>query len=617
MSRMLGSMIILAVLFSMLCSSIVVHEANASTIDQTIYIRTDGSVDPSTAPIQRNGDVYTLTDDLSPFWLGSTLLVIERSNMTLNGAGHSFSVGGNPNFFTLAVGVVGMSNVTIMNLTVTGFTCCIFLTSCLNITLTGNVLEPWWWSDGEGDLFSRYGRGGPAIDLTATSNSTIVENYITRGIEFTPENASNYNHIFHNNFQFQPAYWSYSFEVSGNNFWDNGYPSGGNYWDWHTTADVFSGPYQNESGSDGIVDTPVTVSGGNVDHYPLVVPREPYAYGPTASFSVPSSVLPPLLPAREPVKFDASTSTPGWNGTQVMLIKEYRWDFGDSNVTSIFPPFSTAYPIVFHAYHDPGTFKPTLTVIDGEGLNSSTSQTVHVFMATLVSILTTSPSSLVGYKVVISGRLCNVWGDSLKDQTVVLSYIFGGIEDWIPITSATTDSLGNYQAVWIPTATGSFTVKASWAAPQDSAWVGATNSTTLSSVAYDSKYVFAVESNSTIQELAFNATSRELGFTATGSNGTRGYARVTVPRSLVADSRNIKAYMDGGPTSCGITSNDDSYILVLSYTDSTHTVTINLGSMSTPLFDTPLGKLVALGIPITAIIAVIIVYGVRKKHRNH
>jgi hypothetical protein len=611
MSRMLGSMIILAILFSMLYPSTIVHETKASTINQTIYIRADGSVDPSTAPIQRNGDVYTLTDDLSPQYRG-TLFIIERNNMTLNGAGHSLSISAYPYSYSLAIGVEGMSNVTIMNLTITGFTSCISLTSCLNITLTGNILEPWWWEDGNDLEFDQFGRGGPAIDLAGTSNSTIVDNYITRGILFEPANASNYNHLFHNNFQFQPAYWRYSFEVSGNNSWDDGYPSGGNYWNWHTSPDVFSGPYQNESGSDGIVDTPVTASAGNVDHYSLVVPREPYAYGPAARFSVPPSVL----LAREPVKFDASTSTPGWNGTQVILIREYRWDFGDGNVTSIFPPFSTVYPIIFHAYHDAGTFKPALTVIDQEGTNSSTSETVQVFMATVVSISTTSASSLVGYNLVISGRLCvNIWGDSLKDQTVVLSYIFSGAEDWVPITSAITDSLGGYQVVWIPTATGSFTVKATWTG--NSTWFGATNSITYSSLAYGSQYVFTVESNSTVQELSFNATNRELSFTAAGSNGTQGYARVTVPRSLVGDSRSIKAYLDDAPTSFGITSNDDSYVLSLSYTHSTHTVTINLGSISTPLLDTPLGKLVALGIPITAIITVIIVYAVRKKHRNN
>jgi len=34
------------------------------------------------------------------------------------------------------------------------------------------------------------------------------------------------------------------------NFWHNGYPSGGNYWSDYNGTDFFSGPYQNETGSD-------------------------------------------------------------------------------------------------------------------------------------------------------------------------------------------------------------------------------------------------------------------------------------------------------------------------------------------------------------------------------
>ncbi|UCH31693.1 MAG: right-handed parallel beta-helix repeat-containing protein [Candidatus Bathyarchaeota archaeon] len=51
------------------------------------------------------------------------------------------------------------------------------------------------------------------------------------------------------------------------NLWDNGYPSGGNYWSNHNASDMFSGPYQNESGSDGIADTPYYQ-----DQYPLMAP---------------------------------------------------------------------------------------------------------------------------------------------------------------------------------------------------------------------------------------------------------------------------------------------------------------------------------------------------------
>lgn len=57
----------------------------------TIYIRADGSIDPTTAPIQRNGDMYTLTDNITSDFDG---IMIERNNMTLDGAGYTVEGGG-------------------------------------------------------------------------------------------------------------------------------------------------------------------------------------------------------------------------------------------------------------------------------------------------------------------------------------------------------------------------------------------------------------------------------------------------------------------------------------------------------------------------------------------
>jgi parallel beta-helix repeat protein len=53
------------------------------------------------------------------------------------------------------------------------------------------------------------------------------------------------------------------------NIWDNGYPSGGNYWDTYEGADNYNGPGQNETGSDGIGDTSCKITPANVDRYPL------------------------------------------------------------------------------------------------------------------------------------------------------------------------------------------------------------------------------------------------------------------------------------------------------------------------------------------------------------
>ena len=53
---------------------------------ETIYIRADGSIDPLTAPIQRDGNFYTLTGDISSDYDG---IVIEKDGVTLDGGGYT------------------------------------------------------------------------------------------------------------------------------------------------------------------------------------------------------------------------------------------------------------------------------------------------------------------------------------------------------------------------------------------------------------------------------------------------------------------------------------------------------------------------------------------------
>lgn len=54
------------------------------------------------------------------------------------------------------------------------------------------------------------------------------------------------------------------------NKWDNGYPIGGNYWSNYAGADTMSGPFQNVTGGDGIIDNAFNIAANNRDNYPLV-----------------------------------------------------------------------------------------------------------------------------------------------------------------------------------------------------------------------------------------------------------------------------------------------------------------------------------------------------------
>ncbi|MEM3458527.1 MAG: NosD domain-containing protein [Candidatus Bathyarchaeia archaeon] len=78
------------------------------------------------------------------------------------------------------------------------------------------------------------------------------------------------NTFFHNNFINNEK--QIIFQAHGGHVWDDGYPSGGNYWSDYAGVDFYSGPYQNETGSDGIGDTPYIIDANNVDNYPLMGP---------------------------------------------------------------------------------------------------------------------------------------------------------------------------------------------------------------------------------------------------------------------------------------------------------------------------------------------------------
>lgn len=76
--------------------------------------------------------------------------------------------------------------------------------------------------------------------------------------------------FYHNNFIDNPHQaWLYG---TNSNSWDNGYPSGGNFWSNYTGVDFMSGRYQNVTGSDGLGDTPIVLAEENVDNYPLMSP---------------------------------------------------------------------------------------------------------------------------------------------------------------------------------------------------------------------------------------------------------------------------------------------------------------------------------------------------------
>jgi uncharacterized membrane protein len=82
----------------------------------------------------------------------------------------------------------------------------------------------------------------------------------------------NNNTIYHNEFVSNTQQVSQGPADASLNVWDNGYPSGGNYWTDYTGFDQYKGAAQNVAGADDIGDTPYTTGmvGTNKDDYPFM-----------------------------------------------------------------------------------------------------------------------------------------------------------------------------------------------------------------------------------------------------------------------------------------------------------------------------------------------------------
>ena len=80
----------------------------------TVYIRADGSIDPPDAPIQRDGNVYTLTGNIASSADG---IVVERDNIVIDGAGYTLQGTGSGR----GIDLYGRKNVTVQNTRIDNF----------------------------------------------------------------------------------------------------------------------------------------------------------------------------------------------------------------------------------------------------------------------------------------------------------------------------------------------------------------------------------------------------------------------------------------------------------------------------------------------------------------
>ena len=231
---------------------------------QVIHIKSDGSIYPPNAPIQKNGYSYVLTDDIIADSAG---ISIERDNIILDGAGHLIQplphiVG------QYGISLIDKTNVTIKNVRIRSFFFHIELSNSANNTIAKNMLIG---SEYPTLVLGQLATVELGLYLWGSTNNSISGNEVANTYTGISLESSPNNKFYHNNLINNTEH--VHIELSGyTNVWDDGYPSGGNYWSDYAGIDVCNGPNQHLSGSDGIDDTPYIIDADNTDHYPLMGP---------------------------------------------------------------------------------------------------------------------------------------------------------------------------------------------------------------------------------------------------------------------------------------------------------------------------------------------------------
>ena len=260
-----------------------------------ICIRSDGSVDPATAPIQHVGNAYKILANIN-----NTSLVVEKNNIVLDGQGFKLGSG----IYASGQAAINLTctNVTVMNFHITGWQVGVLgvfdgntivgnnftqngydlAIYANNYKVTGNYLG----SErivGNNNIISQNIislRGYTSGFWISSSSGTIIEaNDITLTKEttsFISTDNGNFQ-VYHNNFVnievntggaflFIISYPQQTTDSSPP--WDNGYPSGGNYWSDYASRY----PNATEIDSSGIGNTPYvnSVAPVVIDRYPLI-----------------------------------------------------------------------------------------------------------------------------------------------------------------------------------------------------------------------------------------------------------------------------------------------------------------------------------------------------------
>ena len=229
----------------------------------SIQFSSDNSVSGNT--IVANGTGIIILRGGSSSVSGNTIIARE------NGIALSYSsnnnVGGNnitkttPGWFAIEL-TRSSNNIIIGNILVSNTYCVGLSDNSDSNIITGNTITA------SKNVTYPYPLISYGITLGWSSHNSITENTLTNndyGIHL--DSLSSDNKFYHNNF-INNTNSAHGWTNGAVSVWDDGYPSGGNYWSDYTGEDA---------NGDGIGDTPYVIDEDNQDNYPLMSPWSPKA----------------------------------------------------------------------------------------------------------------------------------------------------------------------------------------------------------------------------------------------------------------------------------------------------------------------------------------------------
>lgn len=263
----------LTLIIALSCPTLLsVEPANAQYLGQVV-INANGTIEPSTAPMQRNGDTFILTDDVGKISIKRSNIVLDGNGSMLPGKVSTYDETLKRNIISHNSGGVFLDKVdrvTVKNLVIKDAQTGIYLERSTNCVITNNTIigthaivpglqataaiYVWGGNNSvitQNNLHDNYN----GLYLGYDSQTTIIKNNITNSTYAAVAVWNSSNTLYWNNFIHNAE--QVAIVDSSINIWDN--EESGNYWSDYNGSGVY------------LVDV------NNVDHYPLASPVDIYA----------------------------------------------------------------------------------------------------------------------------------------------------------------------------------------------------------------------------------------------------------------------------------------------------------------------------------------------------